>query len=82
MSAASLVGTFQNFIVFGLVSAILGYAIDLLIPIMNTWNGIPMDAITTIGQLKLFYIAGPFLYAVSLVINHLINANNEFSNEV
>lgn len=82
MSAGGLVGMFINFIIFSVVSSILGYAIDILVPIINSYPGISMDVINTISNLHLIYIAGPFLYVLVLGYNYIVTSNSESNAEV
>lgn len=82
MSAGGLVGMFINFIVFSVVASILGYAIDILVPIINAYPGISMDVINTISNLHLIYIAGPFLYVLVLGYNYIVTSNSESNAEV
>jgi hypothetical protein len=82
MSAGSLIGTAINFFVFAIASSICGKMFDMLITIMNGYPNLPMDAFNTVSNLHLIYIAGPFLYALALGYNHMINENNEFNQQV
>jgi hypothetical protein len=82
MSAGGLVGMVMNFIMFSVFSMILGKAFDLFITSVNAYNGLPMDAINTISQMHLIYIAGPFLYLLALGYNHLVTSNSENNMEV
>lgn len=82
MSAGGLVGMFINFIIFSVMSSIIGYVIDLLVPIINAYPGVSMDAINTISNLHLIYIAGPFLYVLALGFNYIVTSNTEAQGEV
>lgn len=82
MSAGSLVGMFINFIMFSLLSSVIGKAFDIMIGIMNQWDTLPMDGFNTISQLHLIYIAGPFLYVLALGYNHIVTSNSESNAEV
>lgn len=82
MSAGSLVGAFINFILFGLLSSVIGKAFDIMVNIMNQWDTLPMDGFNTISQLHLIYIAGPFLYLLALGYNHIVTSNSESNAEV
>lgn len=82
MSAGGLVGMFINWIIFSVVSSTLGYAVDIMIPIINNYPGISMDVLNTISQLHLMYLAGPFLYAIVLGFNYIVTSNSESNAEV
>jgi cytosine/uracil/thiamine/allantoin permease len=82
MSAGGLVGLFVNFIVFSVISSVIGYAIDILIGVMNTTPGLSMDVVNTVGNLHLIYIAGPFLYTLALGYNYIVVSNSESNAEV
>jgi len=77
MSAGSLIGMVINFIIFGFASSVVGLMFDKLHAIVNLSPGILMDAVTTISNLHLIYLAGPFLYALALGYNHMVVSNNE-----
>lgn len=82
MSVGSAVGTFVNFIIFGVLSSVIGAAFDMLITVMNQSSFLPMDAFNTISNLHLIYIAGPFLYAIALGYNFIVTSNSESNAEV
>lgn len=75
-------GMFINFIIFSVMSSVIGHAVDLLVPIINTYPGVSMDAINTISNLHLIYIAGPFLYVLALGFNYIVTSNSEAQGEV
>lgn len=82
MSAGGLVGMFINFIVFAVIASVIGFCIDLLVPIVNNYPGISADAINTISNLHIIYIAGPFLYLIVLGYNYIVTSNSESQGEV
>ena len=82
MSSGGLVGMFVNFVVFSVLSSTLGFAIDIIINVKNASNAMSMDALNTISNLHLIYIAGPFLYVLALGINYIVTSNSEASGEV
>jgi hypothetical protein len=82
MSSGGLVGMFVNFVVFSVLSSTLGFAIDIIIKVTNASNSMSMDALNTISNLHLIYIAGPFLYILALGINYMVTSNSETSEEV
>jgi hypothetical protein len=82
MSSGGLVGMVVNFIVFSALSSTLGFAIDIIIKVTNASNAMNMDALNTISNLHLIYIAGPFLYILALGINYIVTSNSEASGEV
>ena len=82
MSSGGLVGMFVNFVVFSVLSSTLGFAIDIIINVTNASNAMSMDALNTISNLHLIYIAGPFLYVLALGINYIVTSNSEASGEV
>jgi hypothetical protein len=82
MSAGGLVGMIVNFIVFSVISSVLGFAVDIIITVANASSGVSMDALNTISNLHLIYIAGPFLYALALGYNYIVVSNSEANQEV
>jgi hypothetical protein len=82
MSSGGLVGMVVNFIVFSALSSTLGFAIDIIVKVTNASNAMNMDALNTISNLHLIYIAGPFLYILALGINYIVTSNSEASGEV
>lgn len=82
MSSGGLVGMVVNFIVFSVLSSTLGFSIDIIVKLSNASNAMGMDALNTISNLHLIYIAGPFLYILALGINYMIVSNSEASGEV
>ena len=82
MSSGGLVGMVVNFIVFSALSSTLGFAIDIIVKVTNASNAMNMDALNTISNLHLIYIAGPFLYILALGINYMVTSNSEASGEV
>ena len=77
MSAGSQLGMVLNFIIFSIASSVVGVMFDKLHMIANLSPGMLMDAFTTISNLHIVYIAGPFLYALALGYNHMVNSNSE-----
>jgi hypothetical protein len=61
---------------------VLGYGVDIIIKVANTSPGISMDALNTISNLHLIYVAGPFLYALALGYNYIVVSNSETNQEV
>jgi hypothetical protein len=82
MSAGGLVGMIVNFIVFSVISSVLGFAVDIIIKVANISPGVSMDTLNTISNLHLIYIAGPFLYALALGYNYIVVSNSEANQEV
>ena len=82
MSSGGLVGMIINVIIFSALSSVLGFAIDIIVKLSNASNVMSMDALNTISNLHLIYIAGPFLYILALGINYMIVSNSETSGEV
>lgn len=82
MSAGGLVGAFINLVVFAVLSSAIGFCVDILIPIINSYPGISMDVLNTISNLKLIYMAGPFLYILVLGYNYMVTSNSESNAEV
>jgi hypothetical protein len=82
MSSGGLVGMVVNFIVFSALSSTLGFAIDIIVKVTNASNAMNMDALNTISNLHLIYIAGPLLYILALGINYIVTSNSEASGEV
>ena len=82
MSSGGLVGMVVNFIVFSVLSSTLGFAIDIIVSLGNASNAMSMDALNTISNLHLIYIAGPFLYILALGINYMVTSNSEASGDV
>lgn len=81
MSAGGMVGMFVNFLVFSALSSAIGYCVDKLVPLINTYPGISMDAINTISNLHLIYVAGPFLFVMALGYNYIVTSNSESQGE-
>lgn len=82
MSAGGLVGMVVNFVVFSILCSALGKGIDMIVTLSNNSNALGMDALNTISNLHLIYIAGPFLYVLALGINYMITANSEATGQV
>lgn len=77
MSAGSLIGTVMNFILFSFASGVVGVMFDKLHTIVNLSPGLPVDALNTISNLHLIFIAGPFLWVLLLGYNHLVTSTSE-----
>jgi hypothetical protein len=82
MSAGGLVGMIVNFIIFSIIASVLGFGVDIIIKVANMSPGISMDALNTISNLHLIYLAGPFLYALALGYNYIVVSNSEANQEV
>lgn len=82
MSAGGIVGLVINFIIFGVLSAVIGFCLDIIITIANATPGMNVDALNTISNLHILYVAGPFLYALVLGYNYIVVSNSESPGEV
>jgi hypothetical protein len=82
MSAGGLVGMVVNFIIFSVICSAIGKGVDIIITVANMSPGISMDALNTISNLHLIYVAGPFLYALALGYNYIVVSNSEANQEV
>lgn len=82
MSAGSTLGLVINFILFSILSSVLGFAVDILVTIANNSPDMGMDALTLLSQLHVIWVAGPIIYLIVLIINHIVVSNSEMGGEV
>lgn len=82
MSAGGAFGAVANFILFSLGWTVVAKIFDVCVRSVNSLIGMPMDMYNTMGWLILIYCSGPFLFAIALGINYLVQCNSEASAEV
>lgn len=82
MSAGGLVGYVINWIMFSVAWSLFGKLMDTIVRLANGIPGMPQDMYNTLGWFVLIYLSGPFLYAIALGINYLVQCNSESSAEV
>lgn len=84
-SAGSMIGSIVCIAVVGTVFWVLGWAVDKVVGVTNTMVGLFMisqDAANTIYMLAVVFIALPFMYLLTVIVNYWSTASDESSGGV
>lgn len=85
-SAGGLFGMVFVLIIFGIIAAIAGKVIDVMVKVNNAMviSGVPMsqDSVNTMSTLCYIVSAMSFIFLIFVMINYWVNASNESSGEV
>jgi hypothetical protein len=75
--AGRLLGLFANLRIFPTVaSAVAWVFLDKLSPFVNNIPYFPKDAINTLVNLKLLFLAGVFMFVLIICWNHMVQSQN------